>query len=176
MAKYSKSRWVSGMLVAGILIAAALPVHAQRRDYLTGLEGDKIRDAESPSLRIKLFVGFAADRLRKFQYELVRPSADRRRGDRLTSLLNAYIGCIDDAAELIKLGIEKQEDIRQGLKEMQDKGKEFLATLESTASAGRDRELYKETLEDALESTKDALQIAQKGSKEMSPPPVRRKQ
>ncbi|MBI3405404.1 MAG: hypothetical protein HY046_08100, partial [Acidobacteria bacterium] len=83
---------------------------------------------------------------------------------------------MDDAAELIKLGMEKQEDIRQGIKEMQDKGKEFLTTLENTASFGRDKELYKETLDDALDATKEALQTTQKASKEMAPPPVRRKQ
>jgi len=30
----------------------------------------------------------------------------------LNSLLNAYVSCVDDAADLIQLGIEKQDNIR----------------------------------------------------------------
>jgi hypothetical protein len=36
--------------------------------------------------------------------------------------------------------------------------------------------MYKDTLEDAIEGTKDALADADKASKDMLPPPVRRKQ
>ena len=46
---------------------------------------------------------FAEDRLKKFQYELEHPSSNRHL-DMLNSLLNAYVGCVDDAADLIQLG------------------------------------------------------------------------
>jgi hypothetical protein len=51
------------MLAPGISPA----VRAQRpeKDYLTSLEADKIRDAETPNERIKLFLMFAEDRDRK---------------------------------------------------------------------------------------------------------------
>ena len=87
----------------------------QQKDYLTALEADKIRDAEKDSNeRIKLFLSFAEDRLKKFQYELEHPSSNRH-ADMLNSLLNAYVGCVDDAADLMQLGIEKQENIRKGI-------------------------------------------------------------
>ncbi len=163
--------------VAVILLTCASQGVAQRKDYLGQVEADKIRDAEGGSARIKLFLGFAADRIKKFQYELSRPATpgDRRHGERLNALLNAYSGCLDDAAELVDLGREKQEDIHAGIKEIQAKGKEYLAILEDLAANGAEKELYKETLEDAIEATRDAIKDAEKASKEVAPPPVRRK-
>jgi len=160
-----------------LLFAFFLPALAarQQKDYLTSLEADKIRDAELPSLRIKLFLEFAADRLKKFQYELNRPSSERRRAERLNALLNAYTGCVDDAAELLDLGREKQDDIRIGIKEMQKRVKEFLPVLEKLAAEGAERDLYKETLTDAIEATKLAQEEVEKTAKEFAPGPVRRK-
>ncbi len=166
--------FLCGLAMTFLLLAGRLAAQHQK-DYLSGLEADKIRDAETPSERIKLFVAFAADRLKKLQYELARPSEDRRRSERLNALLNSYSGCIDDAAELVELGRDKQTDVHAGIKELQSKSKEFLAYLQELAKNGPERDTYKSTLEDAIESTKDALKDAEKASKEIAPPPVRRK-
>ncbi len=163
-----------GLLLAASFLAVAPPAAQQKKDYLSGIEADKIRDAETSSQRIKLFLAFAADRIKKFQYELSRPSADPRRAERLNALLNAYAGCVDDAAELIELGLDKQEDIRDGIKEMQAKAKEFLPYLEGLSTSGPDRASYQANLEDAVEATRDALHDADKAAKELAPP-VRRK-
>ena len=88
------------LLLASGLFWTVLPVYAraaQEKDYLSALEADKIRDAETSNERIRLFLAFAEDRLKKFQYELEHPSSNRH-GDMLNALLNAYIGCVDDAA------------------------------------------------------------------------------
>ena len=166
-----------GFLLAAIFLVPASPrATPQKKDYLTGTEADKIRDAETPSKRIKLLLSFAADRIKKLQYELSRPAeGDRRRAERLNGLLNAYTGCVDDAAQLIELGRDKQEDIRDGIREMESRAKEFLAYLEGLAANGPERASYKQTLEDAIEGTRDALQEAEKAAKEIAPPPVRRK-
>ena len=166
----------TGMLLVAALIIC-LPAAAQKKDYLSGLEADKIREAETPSLKIKLFISFAGDRLKKFQYELSRTTPDRRRTERLNELLNAYTGCIDDGAELITLGAQKQEDIRDGIKEMQTKAKEFLAYLEKFSQSGApELPALKDNLEDAVDASRQAIKDADKAAKEMAPPPVRRKQ
>jgi len=152
-------------------VLARLP---QQKDYLTPLEADKIRDAESTNDRIKLFLTFAADRLKKFQYELEHPSTNRH-GDMLNSLLNAYVGCIDDAADLIQLGIEKQDNIRQGIELMSSRTKDFLAVLQKLSTDGPEQETYKDNLDDAIEGTQDAMNDAEKAKKKVAPPPVRRK-
>ncbi len=167
-----------GLLLAASLLVGPQPAAAQqqKKDYLSDLEADKIRDAESTSQRIKLFISFAEDRIKKFQYELSHASPDRRRAERLNGLLNAYVGCVDEAANLIELGRDKREDIRAGIKEMQVKGKEFLAYLGELSKNGPERASYQTTLDDAIEGTRDALKDAEKAAKEIAPPPVRRKQ
>lgn len=164
------------LLIAFFLLAAAplLRAGAQQKDYLTTLEADKIRDAETPNERIKLFLNFADDRLKKFQYELEHPSSNRH-GDMLNSLLNAYVGCVDDAADLIQLGLEKQDNIRQGIDLMTSRTKDFLVVLEKLSAEGSEREIYKDNLDDAIEGTRDAMNDAEKAKKKVAPPPVRRK-
>jgi hypothetical protein len=164
-------------LSCSLLLAAAPRVRAvtpQQKDYLTALEADKIRDAETVNERIKLFLTFADDRLKKFQYELDHPSANRH-GDMLNSLLNAYVGCVDDAADLVQLGLEKQDNIRQGIDLMAARTKEFLVVLEKLSNDGPEREIYKDNLDDAIEGTRDAMNEAEKAKKRVAPPPVRRK-
>jgi len=146
----------------------------QDKDYLTALEADKIRDAETPNERIKLFLTFAEDRLKKFQYELEHPSQNRH-AEMLNALLNAYIGCVDDASDLIQLGIEKQENIRHGVDLMASRTKDFLPILEKLANEGPEQELYKDNLQDAIEGTRDAMNDAEKAKKKVAAPPVRRK-
>jgi hypothetical protein len=148
---------------------------AQDKDYLSSVEADKIRDAEKDvNERIRLFLSFADDRLKKFQYELAHPSTNRH-VDMLNSLLNAYVGCVDDAADLIQLGIEKQENIRKGIDLMSDRSKEFLAVLEKISADAVEIDAYKENLDDAIEGTRDAMNDAEKAKKKVAPGPVRRK-
>jgi hypothetical protein len=171
-------------IFAGV-VAALLPLFLATRvfavpqgkmDYLSEAEADKIRDTMSPGDRIKLYVSFAEDRLTKFQYELTRQNPDRRKDEMLNSLMNAYAGCVDDASDQIDVAKQKQVDIHAALKIFADKGKTFLETLQKlNQGSGPDFDSYKETLEDAIEGTKDAMTATEKAQKEMLPAPVRRK-
>jgi hypothetical protein len=112
--------------------------------------------------------------LKKFQYELEHPSTNRH-GDMLNSLLNAYAGCVDDAADLIQLGIEKQQNVRKGIDLMAARTKDFLVILQKIPTDTPGAELYKENLDDAMEGTRDASKEAEAAKKNVAPPPVRRK-
>ena len=147
---------------------------AEQKDYLSALEADKIRDAETTNDRIKLFLTFAEDRLKKFQYELQHPSSNKH-PEMLNALMNAYVGCVDDAADLVQLGIQKQENIRPGIDLMASKTKEFLDALEKVSADGVEIDIYKDNLDDAIEGTRDAMNDAEKAKKAVAPPPVRRK-
>jgi hypothetical protein len=147
---------------------------AEQKDYLSALESDKIRDAESTNERIKLFLTFADDRLKKFQYELQHPSSNRH-PEMLNALMNAYVGCVDDAADLVQLGIQKQENIRPAIDLVAGRTKEFLEILEKVSADGTEIEIYKDNLDDAIEGTRDAMNDAEKAKKAVAPPPVRRK-
>jgi hypothetical protein len=161
------------LLLAVSFLTSPSNVLAQK-DYLSALEADKIRDAETTNERIKLFITFADDRLKKFQYELQHPSSNKHT-EMLNALMNAYVGCVDDAADLIQLGIQKQENIRAGVDLMAGRTKEFLEILEKIAASGPDLESYKDNLDDAIEGTRDAMNDAEKAKKAVAPPPVRRK-
>jgi hypothetical protein len=162
--------FVSLVILAG---SVCVPASAQK-DYLSSLEADKVRDAEGTNERIKLFLSFAEDRLKKFQYELQHPSSNRH-PEMLNALMNAYVGCVDDAADLVQLGIQKQENIRQGIDLMASRSKEFLEILNKISSEGTDIEVYKDNLDDAIQGTRDAMNDAEKAKKSVAPPPLRRK-
>jgi hypothetical protein len=152
----------------------AVPSVAGQKDYLSALESDKIRDAENTNERIKLFLTFADDRLKKFQYELQHPSSNKH-SEMLNALMNAYVGCVDDAADLIQLGIQKQENIGPAIDLMAGRAKEFLQVLEKLSADGTEIDIYKDNLNDAIEGTRDAMNDAEKAKKAVAPPPVRRK-
>lgn len=166
-------RLVLLLTVALCTVAVARPQDL-KKDYLTALEADKIRDAETPNDRIKLFVEFADDRLKKFQYELDHPSPSRHT-EMLNYLMNAYIGCVDDASDLIQEGLEKQQNIRSGIDLMATKAKEFLEALKKISADGKEIESYKFNLDDAIEGTQDAINDAEKAKKNVAPPPTRRR-
>jgi hypothetical protein len=171
------SRFFLVLFAVSVFVAAFSPrSFAQRpdKDYLSAIEADKIRDAESTNDRIKLFVTYAEDRLTKFKYELEHPSSNKH-GEMLNYLMNSYIGCVDDAADLIQLGLEKQDNIRQGIDLMASKAPDFLQALKNYSQKGPELEIYKENLDDAIEGTEDALREAEAAKKKAAPPPVRRR-
>jgi hypothetical protein len=158
--------------VAGI--AGCAWAQAPDKDYLSSYEADKIRDAETPNERIKLFVEFADDKLKKFQYELEHP-AQTNHSQQLNYLMNAYIGCLDDAAELMQESVDKQQNVRAGVDLIASRSKEFLQVLKKIQTDGKELDVYKDNLEDAIEGTADAMNDAEKAKKNVAPPPVRRK-
>jgi hypothetical protein len=160
----------------GVFCVSPTLTFAQRpeKDYLSSVEAGKIRDAETTNERIKLFLTFAEDRLTKFQYELEHPSPNKHT-EILNYLMNSYIGCVDDAADLIQLGLEKQDNVRQGIDLMATKSKGFLETLKKYSADGPELEIYKDNLDDAVQGTEDAQKEAEAAKKKAAPPPVRRK-
>jgi hypothetical protein len=176
-----RSIHISGALLLAAAIVGAAPVGRanaapQKKEYLSDTEADKIREAGAPGPRIVLFTGFASDRIKKLQYEFAHfDSTDRKRTERLNNLINGYAGCIDDATDLLEIGVDKQQDIRAGVKALQAGIKEFLPYLQGLAANGVERETYKENLDDAIEATQDAAMAVDKAAKEMSAPPERRK-
>jgi hypothetical protein len=150
------------------------PLQPQQKDYLSPLESDKIRDAETTNDRIKLFLTFADDRLKKFQYELEHPSSNKH-PEMLNGLMNGYVGCVDDATDLMQLGVEKQENVLLGIDLIATRAKEFLDVLNKMAEEKVEIDVYKDNLNDAIEGTRDAMNDAEKAKKTVAPPPVRRK-
>jgi hypothetical protein len=148
----------------------------QQKEYLSSSESEKVRETMDPSERIKLFISFASDRLKQLQYELDHPANTVRRTERLNGLLNAFSGCLDEAVDRMELGVEKQEDVREGIKVIRMQTPDFLSFLKNLAANGPERDTYKDNLDDAIASANDAIRSADQSSKENAPPPpVRRR-
>jgi len=172
-----RARFCSALFSLFLFCAALSPhslVQRPEKDYLSPIEADKIRDAETTNDRIKLFLTFAEDRLTKFKYELEHPASNKH-DEMLNYLMNSYIGCVDDAADLIQIGLEKQENIRPGIDLMASKAADFLEVLKKYQATGPELDVYKDNLDDAVEGTEDALREAQNAKKKAAPPPIRRR-
>jgi hypothetical protein len=89
--------------------------------------------------------------------------------------MNGFQSCVDDAADLVQLGLEKQQNVRQGIDLMASKTKDFLVILQKIQADAVDIDVYKNNLDDALEGTTDAMNEAEKAKKKVAPPPVRRR-
>jgi hypothetical protein len=171
----------AALATATLGFALSLPAMARAqqqnpdKDYLSATEADRIRDADTPSDRIHLFLTFANDRLSKFEFELKGNTAENRREEVLNGLLNAYVGCVDDAADTLALQVEKQADVRAAVKEMDAKSKDFLDRLQAIEKAGKEIDLYKDTLDDAIDGTEDARRDVTEDAKAPAGPPIRRK-
>ncbi|HZC66302.1 MAG TPA: hypothetical protein VE545_06995 [Candidatus Dormibacteraeota bacterium] len=168
------SRLIATVVVALFLSVVASAQGPDQKDYLSSLEADKIRDAETPNARVTLFLTYAEDRLKKFQYELAHPALANH-AEILNGMMNGYQGCVDDAADLIQLGLEKQQNVRQGIDLMASKTKEFLVILQKIQADAVDIDIYKNNLDDAIDGTTDAMNEAEKAKKKVAPPPVRRR-
>jgi hypothetical protein len=164
------------IFLAGFVLRPGPAAAQAKKDYITSTEADKVREAMDPNDRIRLFLSFASDRLKQLQYELDHPANTVRRSERLNSLLNAFAGCLDEAVDRMELSVEKQEDVREGIKAVQAQAPEFLAYLKNLSANGPERNTYKENLDDAIASAEDAIRTAADSAKEDAPPPpVRRR-
>jgi hypothetical protein len=156
----------------------ATPVRAQsgNRDFLSSAEADKVRDAPTPNDRVRLFISFADDRMKKLQYELGNKEPSQHRETLINGLLNGYSGCIDEATDRLQDAKGKGVDMRWAVKDMQKQTKNFLDALRKIQTAGGpELDSFKDSLSDAIDSTQDALNEANKASKEYGAVPVRRR-
>jgi hypothetical protein len=177
----SRSKFFAAVAIAvSVLAVLLLPLvaHAQDQpDFLSPGEADKVRDAQDPGDRIKLFLDFAEDRIKKLQYELQLKSPQVDKPEILNGLLNGYSGCIGEAADRLQDAQQKGLQIRKVIKDMEKRTKEYLETLKTIEGAnGPDLPSYKDSLDDAISGTQDALNAATKASKEYGAGPIRRKQ
>lgn len=176
----SKNRFVAALLVAAsalaIMLLFATAKAQEQPDFLSPGEADKVRDAQDPSDRIKLFLDFAGDRLKKLQYELHLATPQVNKQELINGLLSQYSGCIDEAADRVQEGKQHGEKIRPAIKDMQKRTKDYLEALKTIEAAnGPEMAAYKDSLDDAIGGTQDAAAEAAKASKEYGSVPIRRK-
>lgn len=146
-------RLVSGLAI--LLVLAPLCARAKDRHYLTSSEVEKLRDAQDPSERIKVYLSFEQDRLMRM--ETARDSnGDVRVG--LDELLNQYISIDNEMKNWIQYQYDHDGDMRKGLRSLLDEGPKQLEVLRHIQSSpGPNAKEYSSTLQDAIADMDDTL-------------------
>src|SRR5208337_3600396 len=146
------------------LAAPAMTAQAQKPDYISDEEEDKIREAQEPSERIELYLTLAQsrlDRIEAFRSKPMDPQYDN--GAYIDHLLDEYISLTDDLKNWIQDQYDRRGDMRKGLRKVLEMGPKQLNDLRRIqASPDAYAADYVKSLGDAKDDLTDALDGATK--------------
>lgn len=146
------------LLAASLLLAAAMPLPAQR-DFLTAEEVDLVREAQEPNARLKLYAKFAEDRLAMLKHLFATEKAGRSL--RIHETLEDYTKIIEAIDTVSGDSLKRNLDIQLGVQAVADSEKKMLAALETLEQTpAKDRSRYEFALKTALDTTRDSLEMA----------------
>ena len=125
------------LVCAGILLATSAYAQLHRRDPLTPLEVDKIRDsAMEPEVRLKLYVEFARARLAKLQQARSDPKLTATDKDEQTkAAIQDFTDVYDELEENVDTFADRGNDLRKALKPVIEADTEFGAKLRAFKSS-----------------------------------------
>jgi len=141
--------------LAILLALTPLCARAQNHAFLTSAEVNKLRDAQGPSQRIKVFLSFQKDRLGRM--EAVRESNGDSR-DNMDDLLNQYISIDNELKDWIQYQYNHDGDMRKGLRALLDEGPKQLEILRHIEkSPGPEPSDFSMSIHDAIADMNDTL-------------------
>jgi len=155
------------ILVTALFILAAAPATtavAQKPDYVSDEEEEKLRDAQDPSGRIEVYLDLTQnrlDRIASFRSKPMDPQYDN--GAYIDHLLDDYISLTDDLKNWIQDQYDHRGDMRKGLKKALEVGPKQLQDLRRIQDAPDAYAAdYAKSLHDARDDFTDALDGATK--------------
>jgi septal ring factor EnvC (AmiA/AmiB activator) len=141
--------------LAVLLAMAPMCARGQNQDYLTSAEVDKLRDAQDPSERIKVYLSFQQERLGRMEIAL---EAHGDTKDNVDDLLNEYISIDNELKDWVQYQFDHDGDMRKGLRALLDEGPKQLEVLRHFQSSpdvnARD---FSSSLHDAIADMNDTL-------------------
>jgi len=150
------------LLLFVALLPAASP--AAERDFLTAAEVTQLRENQQPDARLKLYLGFARERLAQVQQLLAKDRPGR--SARIHELLEEYTKIMDAMADVTDDALLRRAPLDAGLKSMEEELKQMQAVLAKIeASEPKDLALYRFSLEQAIMATDDNLELAREDLK-----------
>jgi len=146
------------------LAAPAMTALAQKPDYISDEEEDKIREAQEPSERIEVYLTLTQsrlDRIEGFRSKPMDPQYDN--GAYIDHLLDEYISLTDELKNWIQVQYDHRGDMRKGLRKVLEMGPKQLNDLRRIqASPDAYAADYVKSLRDAKDDFTDALDGATK--------------
>jgi FtsZ-binding cell division protein ZapB len=141
-----------------LCLVAAMPCAAQP-DFLRADEVDQLREAQEPNGRLLLYVRFAKERV-----DLVGQLAAKEKAGRsmvIHDTLKQYTEIIDAIDTVIDDAFRRKAPVDKGVAATATAQKQMLAALEKVAaSRPADLARYEFALEQAIETTRDSLNLA----------------
>jgi len=155
------------VLVLALFLLATAPsaaAWAQKPDYVSEEEEEKIRDAQEPSERIEVYLALTQSRLDQiasFRSKPMDPQYDN--GAYIDHLLDEYISLTDDLKNWIQDQYDHRSDMRKGLRKALEVGPKQLEDLRRIQGAPDAYAAdYAKSLHDARDDFTDALDGATK--------------
>lgn len=144
-----------------VLIFASTAAAFAPRDFLTSDEVEKIREAQEPNERLKLYVLFARQRMDQLQQAISKEK--KGRSLQIRELLEDYAGLIDAIDNVSDDALKRKGGLTsEGTTAVSAAEKRFLAQLQKIQdSSPADLELYDTALKEAIAATSDSMELAQ---------------
>lgn len=124
------------IFIAVLLLVSAVAFAQQRRpDPLSDLEISKLRDAaQTPDVRLKLYVEFARARLDKLEQVRSDPKASNR-DQQMHDALQDFMDIYDELSDNVDTYVDRGDDLRKALKPVIEADTEFGSQLRAFKSA-----------------------------------------
>jgi len=141
------------------VLLLAVPAIAQR-DFLNADEIDQIKEAQEPNLRLNLYADFARARLDLVVNLLGKDKPGR--SIMIHDALEDYSKILDAIDTVADAAAAKKTDIKPGLTAVASMYKAMLPQLQKVRDANpKDLERYEFALTQAIDTTKDSLDLTQ---------------
>jgi hypothetical protein len=146
-------------VIVPAILATGTPAFAQK-DFLTSDEIEKVREAQEPNERLKLYVLFARQRLDQLQRLLVKDKKGRSLQAR--ELLEDYTSIIDALDTVSDDALKRGADNSLGANAVREAEHKFLTQLQTIKDRPpADLDMYSTALTEALAATSDSLDLSQ---------------
>jgi hypothetical protein len=143
-----------------VFLLTAAPQLFAERDFLTADETDQVRLTQDPNERVKLYVHLAKQRLNLAQHALSKEKDGR--SILVHDALEDYSQIIDAIDTVSDDALKRKLDIKEGMAAVAAGEKELLEQLEKIeGSQPKDVARYEFALKQALETTRDSLELSQ---------------
>jgi hypothetical protein len=145
-------------LIVFLLLVPSL-AYAQQGGDLTSAEQDRLRDAQDPSERIKVYLSIAQARLDRIEgLQETSPGARANVGGQIDDLLGQYISIDNELKDWIQYQYDHNGDMRSGLRQLMTDAPRQLQQLQHIQNLpGPGAGDYPDSLRDAIANLNDTI-------------------